>query len=89
MGRVKGSGEGAGSVIKRCRKTSRARSRQKKSLSYSDPEALWTKIKNLTALFCNKKSLTLQKRSKKTLLHHRANHEDQKFKNHRKSISMP
>ena len=55
---------------------------------YSDPEALWTKIKNLTALFSDKKSFTLQKRSKKTLLHQRANHEDQKFKNHRKSISV-
>ena len=61
---------------------------ERKSLSYSDPEALWTKIKNLTALFSDKKSFTLQKRSKKTLLHQRANHEDQKFKNHRKSISV-
>ena len=61
----------------------------RKSLSYSDhDEALWTKIKNLTALFSDKKSFTLQKRSKKTLLHQRANHEDQKFKNHRKSISV-
>ena len=61
---------------------------ERKSLSYSDPEAHWTKIKNLTALFGDKKSCTLQKRSKKTLLHQRAYHEDQKFKNHRKSISM-
>ena len=61
---------------------------ERKSLSYSDPEALWTKIKNLTALFSDKKGFTLQKRSKKMLLHQRANHEDQKLKNHRKSISV-
>ena len=61
---------------------------ERKSLSYSDPEALWTKIKNLTALFSDKKSFTLQKRSEKTLLHLSANHEDLKFKNHRKSISV-
>ena len=39
----------------------------RKSLSYSVPEALWTKIKNLTALFSDKKGFTLQKRSKPTL----------------------
>ena len=59
---------------------------ERKSLSYSDPEALWTEIKNLAALFSDKKSFTLQKRSKKMLLQQRANHEDQKFKNHRKTI---
>ena len=53
---------------------------ERKSLSCSDPKALWTKIKNLTALFSAKKSFTLQKGLKKTLLHQRASHEDQKFK---------
>ena len=50
---------------------------ERKSLSYSDPEALWTKIKNLTALFSDKKGFTLQKRSKKTVLHQRARPEIQ------------
>ena len=67
-------------MIQHCRKTS-ILGLERKSLGYSDPEALWTKIKNLTALFSDKKSFTLQNRSKKTLLHQRANHEDQKFKN--------
>ena len=49
---------------------------ERKSLSYSDPEALWTKIKILTAFFSDKKSFTLQMRS---------NHKDQKFKTHGKS----
>ena len=78
--------------MQHCRKTSHSRTRKKtrerKSLSYSDPDALWTKIKKLTALFGDKKSFTLQKRSKKTLLHQRVNYEDQKFKNHTKSISV-
>ena len=56
--------------------------------SGTDPEAFWRKIKSLTALFSDKKNFMLQKRSKKMLLHRRANHEDQKFKNHRKSIRV-
>ena len=82
---------------------------ERKSLSYSDPEALWTKIKSLKQPYlATKESFTPQKRSKKTLLHQRANfpasrglsrretsasreranHGDQKFKNHRKSVSV-
>ena len=37
-------------------------------------------MKNPTALFSDKKSFTLQKRSKKTFLYQRANHEDQKLR---------
>ena len=35
-----------------------------KSLSYSDPEALWTKIKNLKALFSHKRELYASKEIK-------------------------
>ena len=72
-------------MIQHCRKTSHSRTR-KKIISYSDPETLWTKIENLPVTKATKKSFKLQKRSKKT--HQRANHEDKKFKNHRKSISV-
>ena len=37
---------------------------ERKSLSYSDPEALWTKIKNLTALFSHKRELYASKEVK-------------------------
>ena len=47
---------------------------ERKSLSYSDPEALWTKIKSLKQPYlATKGSFTPQKRSKKTLLHQGAN----------------
>ena len=38
---------------------------ERKSLSSSDPEALWTKIRNLTALFYHKKELYASKELKK------------------------
>ena len=41
---------------------------ERKSLSYSDPEALWTKRKNLTALFSDKKSFYASKEVKENAL---------------------
>ena len=37
---------------------------ERKSLGYSDPKALWTKIKNLTALFSHKRELYASKEVK-------------------------
>ena len=42
-------------------------------------QALWRKLNNLKPLFSSNEELTtFQKRSKKMLLHQRANHADQK-----------
>ena len=50
-------------MIQHCRKHHILRL-ERKSLSYSDPEALWTKIKNLTALFSHKRELYASKEVK-------------------------
>ena len=69
------------SVIQLCMKISHSRN-YGKPLSYSDPEALWRKVKSLKALFSRNKELyASRKRSQKMLLHQRANHlYDQKQK---------
>ena len=41
---------------------------ERKSLSYSDPEALWRNIKNLTALFSHKKELYASKEVKENAI---------------------
>ena len=68
-------------VIQLCMKISHARN-YGKPLSYSDPEALWRKVKSLKALFSRNKELyASRKRSQKMLFHQRANHlHDQKQK---------
>ena len=43
-------------------------------------EALWRKLTNLQVYLATKRKFTFQKRSKKMLLHQRANYADQKHK---------
>ena len=43
-------------------------------------EVLWRKLTNLQVYLATKRKFTFQKRSKKMLLHQRANHADQKHK---------
>ena len=52
---------------------------------HGHPEALWTKIKNLKALFSHDKELYASKEVKSNALASEGNHADQKFKNHRRS----
>ena len=56
---------------------------ERKSLSYSDPEALWTKIKNLTAYLATKRAYASEGVKENALAS-----EGQKFKTHGKSISV-
>ena len=74
-------------MIQHRRKISHSRTRRK-SLSYSVPGILWTKIKNLKALLSHNKELYALKEFKEAVLASEGQYADQKFKNYRKSISV-